>query len=75
VNGREITCGQCRGHGLVSDYSTGDFEGAMDCPGCAGQGYLWRYDSGILALWHGGPLWGRECPPRAAETVPSGAGS
>jgi len=53
---KQVTCGNCRGYGVVSDYSGGDFNGAMDCPHCGG-GMVWETPSGKHhALYPGGPF-------------------
>ena len=53
---KQETCGSCRGYGVVSDYSGGDFNGPMDCDHCVG-GMVWRTPSGKhCALWPGGPF-------------------
>lgn len=55
--GEWISCGACV-NGTVSVYSAADFEGPGDCPHC-NAGQLWRYPSGALALYPGGPFAGR----------------
>ena len=55
-----VACGSCGGHGMVSDYSTGDFEGPKECDDCGGGGAYWVHrESGLVALWPGGPWRGR----------------
>jgi hypothetical protein len=54
--GHWIVCHRCGGHGVVSKYSAGDFEGPEECK-CNG-GQLWRYPSGRLAVYPGGPFAG-----------------
>ena len=56
---REDSCGQCRGYGVVSDYSGGDFDGAAECPGCGGIGGYYVSEKDRLAMWPGGPFLGR----------------
>ena len=46
--GEWVRCGGCGGYT--------DFEGPSEC-GCNG-GLLWRYPSGVLALYPGGPFTG-----------------
>lgn len=53
-----VACPNCGGHGVVSDYRGGDFNGAMDCPDCGGSGGIVVYASGRCALWPGGPFCG-----------------
>jgi hypothetical protein len=62
---REETCGACRGYGLVSDYSGGDFNGAMGCESCGEQGFVWRSPKDRLALYPGGPFVGYDPRPRS----------
>jgi hypothetical protein len=57
--GSWIRCPRCGGWGVVSVYSAGDFEGPSECPKCNG-GQKWRYPSGRLAMYPGGPFLGSE---------------
>ncbi len=60
TRGEWIQCGSCRGYGLRDT-----FGGLPDeCRHC-NAGSLWRYPSGVLALYPGGPLAGREMPVAA----------
>lgn len=43
-----VDCGGCRGHGVVSDFAGGDFNGPKDCEDCNGLGWLFRYSDGTL---------------------------
>jgi len=54
----EGQCGRCGGHGVVSVYTMGDFDGAGWCPDCGGSGSLWRSPKGALAVYPGGPFCG-----------------
>ena len=54
---KNFTCGVCRGHGIVSDYSGGDFQGERDCEYC-GYGTVWVSERDRLAKYVGGPLLG-----------------
>ena len=62
-----IQCPRCGGYGMVSHYSATDFEGAMECPDCAG-GSLVVYESDRLALYPGGPMRG-SWPGRYSQAV------
>lgn len=50
-----IDCGCCAGISWGGEYPT-------ECYSCKGGGMLWRYASGRLALWPGGPFAGQEHP-------------
>lgn len=50
-------CGVCVA-GYVSDYSSGDFEGAKECDSCNGSGSLFVSERDRLAAWPGGPFLG-----------------
>lgn len=53
-------CGNCGGHGIVSDYGMGDdFYGPKDCDSCDGAGSVWISSGDRVALYPGGPLKGR----------------
>ncbi len=65
--GAWVDCPTCGGSGLVADYSGGDFNGASECNACV-NGQQWRYASGRVAKWKGGPFVGSE--PRAAAPTP-----
>ena len=71
AKGRWIQCSYCGGHGVVSGYtfSGDDFLGAEECRHCS-SGRIWRYPSGALALYPGGPLCGRDesAKPRKRES-------
>lgn len=58
MSGQWIDCGACH-HGVVAVYSGRDFEGPGECPYCT-AGVIWRYPSGALAKYPGGPFIGRE---------------
>ena len=62
--GEWITCWNCGGYGVVSGYTFGgtDFTGAKECAKCSSGG-MWRYPSGVLARYPGGPLCGRDADP------------
>ncbi len=55
--GEWISCSMCGGCGVVSIYSARDFEGPGECSYCS-AGKIWRYPSGHLALYPGGPFCG-----------------
>lgn len=55
-----VRCSNCSGHGIVSDYRSGDFDGPMECSECNGSGFIWRHKSGCYAAYPGGPFRGRE---------------
>jgi DnaJ-class molecular chaperone len=55
----QITCGACRGHGLVVTYSDPHGQDA-ECHDCGGAGALWRSATGAIAQYPGGPFRGRE---------------
>ncbi len=57
---KNIACWICSGHGVVSRYSMGDFEGPEECDTCGGNGSVIRYKSGTLAKFPGGPFIGSE---------------
>ena len=50
--GERITCPNCSGHGIV-DRSYHDPD---ECRYCGGSGLIWKYRSGVLARYYGGPL-------------------
>ncbi len=52
-------CYVCSGHGLVSDYSGGDFNGATECDRCDGTGRVWLSPKGAIVKYPGGPFIGR----------------
>jgi hypothetical protein len=52
--GAWVQCHTCGGHGVYDGYDAGP----IDCE-CNG-GVIWRYPSGRLALYPGGPFCGRE---------------
>ena len=56
----ETGCGCCRGYGVVSDYSGGDFNGATECDACGGQGFYVVSEKDRAAMWPGGPFLGME---------------
>ena len=72
AQGGWIECSECGGCGLISVYSATDFEGADECRECSG-GRLWRYASGVIALYPGGPLRGRTTLAAAPTTERSDA--
>ncbi len=53
-----IKCDACRGYGVVSDYRSGDFDGAMECSACGGAGIQWISENDRLADYPGGPFRG-----------------
>lgn len=59
MNGKHIKCSRCDGHGLRTVWSFGVKE-PDECPDCGGSGNVWRYESGVIAKWYGGPLLGRD---------------
>jgi hypothetical protein len=60
MNGQPCDCLNCGGHGLVLSMAGEPTE----CPQCDG-GTWWRYDSGVMAQWYGGPLTGYRDTPEA----------
>lgn len=52
--GRWIECGACV-NGLVDMWGS-----PSECRYCDGGGKMWRYPSGALALYPGGPFCGRD---------------
>ena len=56
---RTEICVYCDGHGLVSDYRGGDFNGAMECSECNGSGRIWISPQGRIADYPGGPFRGQ----------------
>lgn len=71
ARGHWIQCIYCGGHGVVFAYTFDgtDFLGAKECRRC-NSGRIWRYPSGVLALYPGGPLCGRDdsAKPRKRES-------
>lgn len=68
TRGEWIQCSACAGHGVVSGYTMGgDFAGPMECRGCCNGG-VWRYPSGALAKYPGGPFVGRDDATTVVET-------
>lgn len=59
---KTIRCSKCRGYGVVSVYSTYDFEGPGDCRRCGGDGTLFITPTGRLAIYPGGPFVGTTDP-------------
>ena len=55
---RTVRCESCRGYGMVSDFRSGDFEGAMECPDCSG-GVVFLRPSGHAFAYPGGPALGK----------------
>ena len=55
-----IDCGCCAGVEWGGDYP-------RECDRCGGAGRIWRYPSGVLAWWYGGPLCGRDVPVSAGS--------
>lgn len=54
--GTLIQCSRCGGHGVID---AGYLEvNPVECPACSG-GYQWRYPSGAIAMYPGGPFMGR----------------
>lgn len=56
---KQKTCYGCGGHGMVSDYSGGDFNGPKECECCNGSGRLYVSFGGAIAQWPGGPFVGK----------------
>lgn len=67
---REISC-VCGGHGIVSDYGGGDFNGAKECAECGGSGRQFLSDKGVIAIYPGGPLRGRLTKKELAQLTQS----
>lgn len=67
VTGRWINCGCANGiDAYASEYNLAFGSGVIvECGRCWGDGRLWRYESGRLALYPGGPFAGSE-PQRVA---------
>lgn len=58
----QLKCWHCNGFGVVdSGYHYPD-----ECPTCGGNGYVVRYESGVLAKYPSGPLLGREPKAKSA---------
>lgn len=57
IRWRIARCGVCSGHGIVSDYRGGDFNGARDCESCFG-GTIFVSENDRTACYPGGPLLG-----------------
>lgn len=56
---KPVTCHECGGHGVVSDYGDGeDFYGPKECSVCNGSGTLWRSPGNRLAVYPGGQFRG-----------------
>lgn len=51
----QCTCVRCNGHGQVAHWSFGTME-PDECPDCGGSGLNWRYPSGAIAKYYGGPF-------------------
>ena len=66
-----VQCSACGGHGIVADYSGGDFNGPRECDDCA-AGYVAVSERDRVALWPGGPLRG-SWPGEFAAAVARGA--
>ncbi len=60
-SGKWVRCGACV-NGLVDSYG----DGPRECPHC-NCGVVWRYHSGALALYPGGPFCGYDKPPTMKE--------
>lgn len=58
MNGKQIKCDRCNGHGMVTSWQFGVKE-PDECKDCGGSGVLWLYPSGTLAKYYSGPLLGR----------------
>lgn len=54
----KATCGCCRGYGLVSDYTGGDFNGPKECEACFGHGGYVVSENDRTAVFPGGPFLG-----------------
>lgn len=68
-SGAHIRCCTCDGHGQRSVWCFGVKE-PDECPDCGGSGKNWRYPSGVIARYYGGPLLGKEpaaLSPRSAR--------
>ena len=55
---KRVKCSVCDGYGVVSDYRSGDFDGAMECLSC-NSGYYWISPKGRIAEYPGGLFLGR----------------
>ncbi len=58
MNGYQIECVWCSGHGLTTSWSFGVKE-PDECGMCGGSGRNWQYPSGAIAKYYSGPLIGR----------------
>ena len=59
MNGCKIKCDRCDGHGIVQNGNNYD-PCPEECADCNGSGNIWRYNSGVLAKYYGGPLIGKD---------------
>jgi hypothetical protein len=57
-----VSCGCCAGLEWGGEYP-------RECRSCGGNGQVYRYPSGRLALWPGGPLMGSEHPDYARKVI------
>lgn len=57
-----VNCGCCNGLEWGGEYP-------RECRNCGGSGRVYRYASGRLALWYGGPFCGQEHPNFARKVV------
>lgn len=55
MNGSHMKCQRCDGKGQVTNWSFGVRE-PDECSDCGGSGSVWRYNSGALASYYGGPF-------------------
>lgn len=69
MNGKQIECATCGGHGLVASWSGGTNE-PDECHNCCGSGLNWQYESGVIAKYYTGPFLGRE-PVKTEGKEPS----
>lgn len=60
LNGKQISCSTCDGHGMRSVWSFGGVKEPDECQDCGGSGRNWQYPRGAIARYYGGPLIGRE---------------
>lgn len=55
MNGKQIKCMNCDGHGQVRSWSFG-VEEPDECTYCGGSGLNWQYPSGTIAKYYSGPF-------------------
>ena len=64
--GKYVACGLCCGSGIVTSWSLGVKE-PDECSGCYGSGLNWRYPSGVVSKFYGGPFVGRDYDGRDSD--------